>query len=71
MSVFSKKYISLILGILFGIAAVVFGISQMLVSRDTPEAQVQEMAVPSGIPSVGVGPTHAPYVTPPTVPPPY
>ena len=71
MAVYSKKYLTLILGILVGISAVVFAVSQILVGLDTPDAQVQGTAVPSGAPSIGIGPTHPPYVTPPTVPPPY
>lgn len=58
-----KKYSVIILSILVAIAAVVFGISQVFVGCDSVEVPV------GGEPS-SVGPTTAPYVTPPTTQPP-
>lgn len=54
--------------ILGGIAAVVFALSQLFVSNDTVEIETN---LPAGSPTANGGPTHPPYVTPPTMPPPY
>ena len=60
-----KKYSIIILSILVAIAAIVFGFSQVFVACDT----VEESDVVGGEP-YSVGPTTAPYVTPPTTQPP-
>ncbi len=53
----SKKYLLIVLSILFIIAAGVFATFQFFINDDSP--------VPYSI-----GPTTPPYVTPPTTPPP-
>lgn len=60
-----KKYSVIILSILVGIAAVVFGVSQIFVGCDS----VTKVSPVGGEP-YSVGPTTAPYVTPPTSQPP-
>ena len=60
-----KKYSIIILSILVAIAAIVFGISQVFVGCDS----VTEISPVGGEP-YSVGPTTAPYVTPPTTQPP-
>jgi len=67
---FTKKYIATILGILAGVAAVVFGISQMFISHDLPTIEELNLEDPQE-PNAYGGPSHPPSVTPPTTPPPY
>lgn len=62
-----KKYSVMILSILVAIAAIVFGASQVFVGCDSVE--VDSVSPVGGEPS-SVGPTTAPYVTPPTTQPP-
>lgn len=60
-----KKYSIIILSILVAIAAIVFGVSQVFVGCDSAKGVSPVGGEPSS-----VGPTTAPYVTPPTSQPP-
>jgi len=64
-----KKYSVIILSILVAIAAVVLGVSQVFVGCDSVTEPDAASDVVGGEP-YSVGPTTAPYVTPPTTQPP-